>query len=159
MKVVTKQLILFALIFAGYTLAFRALLSNALETEAYGTVWIYSVLYGGFTFITAWYLGKSEGNKSFLFDAGLRFHVVTFLVWGIVSEFWFLLGYGASSEPISIVHFTLFFWGIGLLIHAGIYLYLRKDKEFCFIQCGTLQRATKPAPRGTCCIGNLRSLV
>jgi hypothetical protein len=127
MKFFSKQLGLFAALFAVYTIAFRYLLSNSLQNEQYKIVWVYAVLYGLVIFITAWNLGKADGMKKIFFDAGLRFHVTNYLIFGIISELWFLLGFNSDKESVAVVHYTLIFWGIGLILHFVIFLLLRRN--------------------------------
>lgn len=126
MKVITKHIILFAGLFSLYTIVFRALLSYSLSIESYSFVWIYAAIYALMIFITAWNLGKADNLKSFIFDAGLKFHVVTFFFWGLISELWFILGFGSTKESIKVVHITLLIWVVFLLFHIIIYLILRK---------------------------------
>lgn len=127
MKFFSKQLGLFAALFAVYTIAFRYLLSNSLQNEQYKIVWVYAVLYGLIIFITAWNLGKADGMKKIFFDAGLRFHVTNYLIFGIISELWFLLGFNSDKESAAVVHYTMIFWGIGLILHFVIFLLLRRN--------------------------------
>jgi hypothetical protein len=126
MKFFTKQLALFALLFSIYTIAFRYLLSSSLEHERYTILWVYAVLYGVVIFITGWYLGKADGMNKIFFDAGLRFHLTNYLCFGIISELWFILGFNSGKETINMVHYTLIFWGFGVILHFIIYLLLRK---------------------------------
>jgi len=126
MKIFTKQLGLFALLFSIYTIAFRYLLSNSLQYERYSIIWVYAALYGVVIFITAWFLGKADGMKRIFFDAGLRFHVINYLCFGIISELWFILGFNSDKESISTIHYTMIFWGLGLILHFIIFLRLRR---------------------------------
>ena len=127
MKIISKQLSLFAILFAGYTIAFRYLLSNSLQNEQYKIVWLWAVLYFMAIFITAWNLGKADGMNKIFFDAGLRFHVTDYLIFGIVSELWFILGFNSDKESINTVHYTMIFWGFGVILHFVIFLMLRKN--------------------------------
>jgi cobalamin synthase len=127
MKFFSKQLGLFAALFTIYTIAFRYLLSNSLQNEQFNMVWIFAALYAAAIFITAWNLGKADGMKKIFFDAGLRFHVTNYLIFGIVSELWFFLGFNSDKESINIVHYTMFFWGLGLILHFIIFLLLRRN--------------------------------
>jgi hypothetical protein len=127
MKILSKQLALFAALFSIYTVAFRYLLSSSLQHERYSIVWVYAVLYAVAIFITAWNLGKADGMKKILFDAGLRFHVTNYLCFGIISELWFILGLNSDKESINTVHYTMIFWGLGVLLHLAIFLMLRKN--------------------------------
>jgi len=126
MKFYTKQLGLFALLFAIYTIIFRYLLSNSLDNEQYSVIWIYAILYAVVIFVTAWNLGKADGTQNIFFDAGLRFHVTNYLIFGIISELWFILGFNSAKESLYVVHYTMIFWGLGVLLHLIIFLLLRK---------------------------------
>jgi len=77
-----------------------------LSIESYSVVWIYAAVYALVIFITAWNLGKADNLKSYIFDAGLKFHVVTFFFLGLISELWFVLGFAAANESIKVVHVT-----------------------------------------------------
>ncbi len=127
MKIITRQLAWFAVLFSVYTILFRLLLSTALEQETYRIIWLYAILYFVIIFVTAWNLGKVDSMKKLFFDAGLRFHVTNYLCFGLISELWFILGLNSSKESITSVHFTLIFWGLGVILHFIIYLILRKQ--------------------------------
>jgi len=70
--------------------------------------------------------GRRDGRENFLFDAGFRWNFTTFIVWGAVSEAWFLLDLGSIHEPIRIVHITLLIWSVFLLLHFILFLILRR---------------------------------
>ena len=48
---------------------------------------LFAVLYGGIIFVTAWMTGRRDGRENFLFDAGFRWNMTTFVVWGVVSYY------------------------------------------------------------------------
>jgi malonate transporter len=87
---------------------------------------IISVLYGGIIFVTAWMTGRRDGRENFLFDAGFRWNMTTFVVWGVASEAWFLLGLHSAHETIRVVHITLLIWSFFLLLHFLLFLILRR---------------------------------
>lgn len=126
MKIITKNLLLFAGLLFTYTLLFRFGLSSLLTAEKYAWVVLLSVFYGGIIFVTAWMTGRRDGKENFLFDAGFRWNLTTFIVWGLVSEAWFLLGLGSAYEPIRIVHITLLIWSVFLVLHFILFLILRR---------------------------------
>lgn len=126
MKVFTKNLRLYAILILLHTILFRFGLSSMLEAEKYGGVIVFAVIYGLLMALTGWLTGRRDGKDSFLFDAGFRWHCTTYLVWGLISEAWFLLGLNAAGEKIRQVHTTLLIWGCFLLIHLIIFLVLRK---------------------------------
>ena len=137
-SIVTKNLLLFVL--AAFVLAvlFRFSLSELLENEYYNMVFIPAILYAGAMFCAGWYFGKRDDNYFPINDIGFRFHFVTYLVHNGVSELWFLFGLESQYENVKTVHWTAITWGIFLLIHFFIFLWMRKqsignlDKENLF---------------------------
>ena len=126
MKIITKNLLLFASLLFVYTVLFRFGLGQLLTAEKWGWVAILAVLYGGIIFITAWMTGRRDGRENFLFDAGFRWNLTTFVVWGIASEAWFLLGLHSKYETIRVVHITLLIWSAFLVLHFILFLILRR---------------------------------
>ncbi len=126
MKIISKNLLLFAFLLLAYTLLFRFGLGSLLTAEKYGFVAIISLLYGGIIFVTGWMTGRRDGRENFLFDAGFRWNLTTFLVWGLASEAWFLLGLHSVHETIRVVHITLLIWSGFLVLHFILFLILRR---------------------------------
>jgi hypothetical protein len=93
-----------------------------LTAELWVWVLVISVAYGAAIFATAWMTGKRDGMNNFLFDARFRWNLTTFIVWGAVSEGWFLLELHSAHESIRVVHITLLIWS-GFLI---LFLILRR---------------------------------
>lgn len=126
MKIISRNLLLFAFLLLVYTVLFRYGLGQLLTTEKWLWVIIIAVLYGVMIFFTAWTTGKRDGMENFLFDAGFRWNLTTFVVWGGASEAWFLLDLNSSYENIRIVHITLLIWSGFLLLHFILFLILRR---------------------------------
>ena len=126
MKIITRNLLLFAFLLFIYTVLFRFGLSTLLTEEAWFWVVTISVVYGAIIFITAWMTGRRDGMENFFFDAGFRWNFTTFVVWGITSEAWFLLRLHSQYETIRIVHITLLIWSGFLVLHFILYLILRR---------------------------------
>ena len=126
MKIITRNLLLFAFLLLAYTLAFRFGLSKLLPAELWIWVIITSVAYGAAIFVTAWTTGRRDGMNNFLFDAGFRWNLTTFIVWGAASEAWFLLGLHSTYESIRVVHITLLIWSGFLILHLILFLILRR---------------------------------
>jgi hypothetical protein len=126
MKIISRNLLLYALLLFVYTLLFRFGLGALLTAEKWFWVILISFLYGGMIFVTAWTSGKREGMENFLFDAGFRWNLTTFVVWGIASEAWFLLGLHSAHESIRVVHISLVIWSGFLLLHFLLFLILRR---------------------------------
>lgn len=127
MKTINKYFVWFALLFTIYTVLFRYFLSNSLNKHEFSLLWLYAIVYGILIIVTSWYLGKADGIKNFLFNSGFRFHFTSYVIWGVVSELWFVLGFSSKYESVSTVHLTLLFWGLGVLLHFIISLILRKN--------------------------------
>lgn len=125
MKFITKNLIAYAILLLIYSLIFRYTLSSVLEAEKFIPALIAGLIYGVVIFITAWKLGKAHTIKKFVFDAGLGFNITTYIIWGLVSELWFILELNSEYENIRSVHYALIIWGIFLIIHFLIYWRLR----------------------------------
>jgi len=126
MKIISRNLLLFALLLFIYTVLFRFGLGQLLMAEKWAWVAIIAVVYGIAIFVTAWMTGKREGMNNFLFDAGFRWNLTTFIVWGAASEAWFLLGLHSAYESIRVVHITLLIWSGFLVLHLILFLILRR---------------------------------
>ncbi len=126
MKIISRNLLLFALLLLIYTVLFRFGLGSLLSAEKWAWVVIISVAYGAMIFVTAWMTGKRDGMNNFLFDAGFRWNLTTFIVWGLASEGWFLLGFHSAYESIRIDHITLLIWSGFLILHLILFLILRR---------------------------------
>jgi len=126
MKIVSRNLLLYALLLLIYTVLFRFGLSSLLAAERWVWVILIAVAYGAIIFVTAWMNGKRDGINNFLFDAGFRWNLTTFIVWGAASEAWFLLGFHSAHEAIGVVHITLLIWSGFLILHLILFLILRR---------------------------------
>ncbi|NLT52638.1 MAG: hypothetical protein GXX85_17175 [Ignavibacteria bacterium] len=127
MKAITKNLVFFSIGLIILTLLFRFFLSRFLQNQLFTEVWILAALYGILIFIIGWTFGKKDKQTLPLYDIGLRFHVATYLICNLIAEIWFFLGLQSDCEKIKSVHFTVVFWGVGLLIHYILYLITRKN--------------------------------
>lgn len=126
MKIISRNLLLFASLLLIYTLLFRYGLGALLTAEKWAWVVFIAVAYGALIFVTAWMTGKRDGINNFLFDAGFRWNLTTFIVWGAASEAWFLLGLHSAHESIRVVHITLLIWSGFLVLHFILFLILRR---------------------------------
>ena len=126
MKLITANLLLFALLLFVYTVAFRFGLGELLTAEKWTWVIIISILYSALCCISGWLTGRRDGKENFYFDAGFRWNLTTWIVWGITSEAWFLLGLQSAHESIRIVHITLLIWSGFLILHLILFLILQR---------------------------------
>lgn len=127
MKILTKQLAIFAILMAIYTLAFRTGLSYCIGHSAWLLLGIFSLTYGVTIFFTAYFLARSDAQDNPFFDLGLRFHVTSFLIWAAVSFGWFYLGNPHHYEHVTDILHVLIWWGLILILHVIIFLVTRKD--------------------------------
>lgn len=127
MKIFTRQLIIFAMLMAAYTLIFRIGLSWCIGHETWILLGALSLIYGVTIFFTAFFLGRSDAQENPFFDLGLRFHVTSYLVWGAVSFGWFYLGNPHKYEHVTDILHPLLYWGFILMLHTLIFLIARKN--------------------------------
>jgi len=127
MKILTKQLLVFAILLAIYTLVFRIGLSFFIGRSAWVLLGISAVAYGTIIAFTAWFLGKSDSQENPFFDLGLRFHVTTFLIWAGVSVGWFYLGNPHEYEHIEDILHPLLIWSVFLVLHTVAFLVTRRN--------------------------------
>lgn len=128
MKFFTKSIIRFIWVFTITTVVFRATLSYFLAEREFSIAWVSAFLYGMTAFAEGWFCGKRDSDELELYDIGIRFHLSTYIIWGAVSGIWFLGGFHSVHEHISSVHYTLLFWGAGLLLHGIIFFILKKKR-------------------------------
>lgn len=127
MKVVTKNLLYFAVLFFIGAILFRYALSYSIEYRMFLQVWGVGLAYFFYNFFIGWYFGKRDYEDLPLYDIGFRFHFTTYLLHNSVSLMWFHMGFQSKYESISVVYLTALFWGIGLLIHYALYLRARRN--------------------------------
>jgi len=126
MKTITANLVRFAFVASALTIAFRYVLSYGIDNEKTLIIVLSAMLYGMGMFFSGWYFGKKDGKQSKIRDIGFRIHLATYLVYNLISELWFILGFNSDKETIGIVHTTAICWAISLLVHFLFYLWLRK---------------------------------
>lgn len=126
MKLITSNLAKFALLLTISTVALRFGLSSMLENRHFTLVWVVVALYAIAVFAFGWIFGKRDNETLPLYDIGLRFHVVTYIICNAIAELWYLAGLQSQYEHIRSVHLTVLFWGLGLLLHFILYLFTRK---------------------------------
>jgi len=126
MKIISKNLLLFAALIFVYTVLFRYGLGSMLAAENYGWVIALSIIYGCLMGFTGWFTGYREGRQNFLFDAGFRWNLCTFLVFGSVSLAWVHIPIKPWSGSAQSVHITLLIWSFFLFLHFLLFLILRR---------------------------------
>ena len=127
MKTITSNLLLFALFATVIAVVFRYLLSFGIENQLSYLYFSAPVFYGIAMFICGWFFGKRDWLKLPIYDVGLRFHLVTYIVHNAISEFWYLFGFNSSREKIEQIHWTAIIWGIVMLFHVVVFFWTRKN--------------------------------
>ena len=127
MKNIYKYLSKFAITILILTVIFRYSLSTLLSNKEFILVFIPAVLYFLAMFFVGWYFGKKEKEYLPIFDIGFRFHFITYIVFTLISEIWFLMGFASKYENIKTVHITALIWGFLMIIHFVFYLIAKKN--------------------------------
>ena len=127
MKTITSNLLKFAFFFAICSILFHFGLSWSITNHATFGMWIVAILYFIFNFSIGWFFGKKDYECFPLSDVGFRFHLVTYVLFNIIWELWFLFGLQSRVEDVKIAHQIAIVWGIVLLFHFIFYLYNRKN--------------------------------
>ncbi len=126
MKTITKNLLYFSISLVVLTIIFRFLLSSMLQHREFNYVIFVAVAYGVVVFIIGAIFGRRDRIHLPLYDIGFRFHLATYLICNLIGEIWYLTGMQSEYENIRVVHLTILYWGIGLLLHFIIYLITRR---------------------------------
>lgn len=127
MKLITSNLMKFAIFFAVGSILFRIGLSWSITNHAVYKIWIFAFLYFIYNAAIGWFFGKRDYEYLPLNDVGFRFHLVTFVIFNSIWELWFLLGLQSQVENVKMAHQIAFFWGIFLVLHFIVYILNRKN--------------------------------
>jgi hypothetical protein len=127
MKTLTPSLRRFAIVAILLTFSFRIALSTLLWSRHYNFVMPIAILFAVLMFIAGRYYGQKDQAYLPIFDIGFRFHLVTFLQFNLVSFAWQLFGNPSVHEPISILYWTLTYWGLVLACHFYYYRQVKKS--------------------------------
>ncbi len=127
MKLITSNLLKFAMFFALGSILFRFGLSWSITNHTVFLMWIFAILYFFFNAGIGWYFGKKDYESFPLNDIGFRFHLVTYVVFNSIWELWFLLGFQSPRESSNFAPQIALIWGIILLFHFILYLFNRKN--------------------------------
>ena len=107
--------------FSGLTLIFSAVffynLYSALQTQSYGNIWIFAVLYGVILFCTGLFLGYKDSVRKSRADLGFQYHLMTFIIVNGIGIPWMFISIGLKTETLLSATIQFISWGIGLFIH------------------------------------------
>lgn len=127
MKLLSGNLLKFAFFFAMGSIVFHFGLSWSISNHATFAIWLFAFLYFLFNAGIGWFFGKRDYESFPLNDVGFRFHFVSYVVFNVIRELWFIMGLHSQGERIRTVHLTALIWGIFLVIHFIFYLWNRKN--------------------------------
>lgn len=127
MKIITHNLIKFAIAATVLTILFRYSLTYGIENESNLIAVLSAFFYAIAMFLTAWTFGKKDRMYLPIYDVGFRFHLAAYMVHNIVSELWFTFGFNSKYENITVIHSTATIWGFFLIGHFIFFLWTRKD--------------------------------
>ncbi|MEE4311151.1 MAG: hypothetical protein V2J62_04725 [candidate division KSB1 bacterium] len=113
----SRNLKIFSLLFILYTISFRYFLSLSITNHNHVVQWATAIIYGVTIFITALVLGKSEDINIGVIYLGFKYHLMTYVIFNVITLLWHSLGFVSQYEDFSRVLLLLVVWGIGLLIH------------------------------------------
>ncbi|MDR2083993.1 MAG: hypothetical protein LBP67_03260 [Bacteroidales bacterium] len=130
MKIFTSNLLKFTAIIIVTTSLFRLTLSSFLANKLIIPTIFLAIFYGLLMFFFGWYFGKKDYEYLPIFDLGLRYNTITFVIFCGISELWFLLKLNAPYEHVRGLRITELIWLIILIIHLIIYLIYRKRHSF-----------------------------
>ncbi len=126
MKTINQYLFKFAVTIFILTTVFRFSLSTLLSNKEFVLVFISAILYFLTMFSAGWYFGKKDKEFLPIFDIGFRFHFVTYIIFILISEIWFLMKFSSKYENINSIHITAIIWGFFIVIHFIFYLMAKK---------------------------------
>jgi hypothetical protein len=118
---------LYALLVIVLTLAYYySAIHFFVDSKGNGSIWWFA-LYLALIFSCALYLGvKDEGNGYM----GFNYHFITYIIAMGLPLIIILSGNDANrKDNIQSILFTMLFWGIGLLFHFGMYLFMFRKKK------------------------------
>ncbi len=134
MKVFTNRLWHFAgcalVVSIAFQFAMNLFVLNSL------TAILIALVYFCIMYLVGWYFGKKDYQENNIYDIGIRWHVVTFLICnGLGYLFWYLffheaqdkVSLGTARSALTIINWTALFWGISVVIHFIVFLFTRKN--------------------------------
>ena len=125
-KYITKNLLIHAFVLAISSFLFRVFISWALSNEYFTGVWFIAALYCLSVYLLIWKFSVLDKKILPIYDLGFRFHLVTYIVWVVISYLWFSFGNISSHENMNQVHISSLYWLLTLIVHFCIYLFSRR---------------------------------
>lgn len=126
MKIITPSLLKYAAVITVLTILLRVFLTMGVEKDSLALIYTASVVYAVCMFVSGYFFGRRDVNDLPIADAGFRFHFTTYLVFNIVNEGWFMLGFNSPMESVRVAHVWVILWGAIVATHFFIYLFSRR---------------------------------
>ena len=136
---ITKYLLSFSITVFILTLGFRILGSYFLSDdinieidenyfkETIPLIAILNIVYFTSMMGAGFFFGKKDHKTLPLIGIGFRYNLVSFLIFHIISLFWFISNLNSSFESIEELKYSSIIWGTSVLIHFYVF-YKSKNK-------------------------------
>ena len=122
-----NELLWFALTLIIVTVAFMYLRAYFFEQNQIGVAGIAGLVYGLSFPIFALVFGGKNLLKNLLCKIGFYYNLIAYIIYGVISEMWFLLNFASEYKLIWNIHRNLILWGLALVIHFILFRYLRQS--------------------------------
>jgi hypothetical protein len=109
------------------TIFFRYALSFGIDKKSNLIVIISALTYGIAMYFSGKFFGKREKVRLPFYDVGFWSHLTTYLIYVVISEFWFVLNCNSKFEKITVIHLTAIIWGFFIIVHFLYFLASRKN--------------------------------
>jgi hypothetical protein len=126
MKALTTYLLRFAAAAGIFTIIFRYFLSYGIDNHLIAVIVISAVFYFISMFAAGWYFGRKDAEYLPILDVGFRFHATTYLIHNSITLLWIGFGLGSKYEDLTLYLVVAGAWGIFLLLHLTLYLWMRR---------------------------------
>ncbi len=135
MRVFTKRLWQFAGCALAVSIAFHCVLNFCMGSYVLGCV-LLSVAYFCMMYFMGWYFGRKDNLENNIYDIGIRWHVVTFLICnGLSYLFWYLffcesrngVSRDVAGSVLEGINWSVLVWSMFLAVHFLAFLFTRKN--------------------------------
>ncbi|MDL2240832.1 hypothetical protein LJC69_04335 [Bacteroidales bacterium OttesenSCG-928-K22] len=130
MKIFTSNLLKFTALTVITTALFKLALSGLLKNGLILPTIIIAIIFGLMMFFFGWYFGKKDYEYLPIFDLGLRYNVVTFIIFNGISELWFVFKFNAPYENITSQRICEAIWLLIIIVHLIVYLIYKKKHSY-----------------------------
>ena len=125
MKMLTVHQLRFTTLTAVLTIVFLVARHYSLSEGSGTAVWWSAGMFFIMMLANGWYFGKKDGADLPLAVSALRFHLLTFIVYNVITviaEGYLLSGIATATKKM------ILWWGAGLLLHALLFSSTRNKR-------------------------------